>query len=143
MSNADLDAAVELLYFMWVNAGRDPNAVTPEVVQQVRTLLLQGFPRFPPQLQSLLANAEQVYSRVRGAWMEADANQQAQLSKEFGAALDELGFKDPAAGGGDAWADVNPDEVRSGLVMNTCYNLAQKATGGAWPSSPSSSPWGP
>lgn len=136
MSNADLDAAVELLYFLWVGAGRDPNVVTPEVVQQVRTLLAQGFPRFPPPFQALLANAEPLYSRVRAAWMEADDTQRAQLAGEFGAALDELGFKDPAAGGGgSAWDDVagvDPSQLRAELVRDTCYNLAQKATGGAW-----------
>ena len=141
VTEADLDAAVELLGFMWLAAGRDATAVTPAVVQQVRAGLAQNYPRFPAQLQYLLANAQTVYSRVRQMWMTANAAQRAQLAQEFSRALDDLGLKDPAKGGG-AWSNVDTSNLTGELVVNTCYNLSQRATGGAWPSSAPRSPWG-
>ncbi|MBI2303115.1 MAG: hypothetical protein HYU66_29760 [Armatimonadetes bacterium] len=136
MSEADLDAALEMLYFMWVASGRDASAVTPQIVQQLRLVLAQGFPQFPPQFQLLLANAQKVYSQVRGAWMQANPQQKAAMAQQFGQALDELGLRVPGQGGGGAWDNVDSSNLRADLVMNTCYNLAQKSTGGAWPSSP-------
>ncbi len=132
-SQADLTAAVELIYFMWVATGHDPNAATPEVVAQLQNALVQNFGRFDAEFQAVLCNAERVYAAVRAAWDQADQGTRAQLVQEFGQALVGLGLVEGgggAGGGGDAWSDVNPDEVRSGLVMNTCWNLAQRSTGG-------------
>lgn len=137
LTAADLDAACELLYFLWVGAGRDPGAVTPALVAQVRAALAAGFPRCSPQVQSLLTNAQTVYSRIRQLWMTANAAQRAQLAREFGQALDELGFKDPRAA-----AQSSGSSLAGELVVNTAYNLSQRATGGAWPSSAPRSPWG-
>ena len=133
MSEADLDAAVELLQFMWVASGRDPAHVTPQHMAEARAFLAQSFPRLPQGFQLLLANAQTVYSRVRGAWQQADANARAALAKQFEGALCELGLKNPAAmNTGGAWDDVDPSTVTADLVQVTCYNLAQKSTGGAW-----------
>lgn len=142
VSEADLDAAVEMLYFMWVTSGRDASLVTPQLVAQVRAALAQKYTLLAPQLQLLVANAEKVYSQIRGAWLQADPAQQQVLAQQFSQTLDAFGLPNPAAqgggggGGGGAWGDVDPSTMRAELVANTCYNLSQRATGGAWPSSP-------
>lgn len=142
LSEADLDAACEMLYFMWVAAGRDAKYCTPEALQTVRALLAKGFPTFPQQLQVILANAQKVYSQLRGVYLQATPQAKAQYGKEFAHALDVLGLKDPNRQP-SAWDDVDPSNLAGELVQTTCWNLSQRATGGAWPSSPrGSGPWG-
>jgi len=142
LSEADLDAAVEMLYFMWVAAGRDASQVTPELLAQVRALLARGFAGFPRELQVILANAQKVYSQLRGVYLQATPQAKAQYGKEFAHALDVLGLKDPNRQP-SAWDDVDPSNLAGELVQTTCWNLSQRATGGAWPSSPrGSGPWG-
>lgn len=137
VSEADLDAATEMLYFMWVASGRDPSAATPEVVAQVRQYLAASFPQLPTELQLLLANSEKVYGQMRNAWANADDQERAVYAAQFGQALDQfglgLGGGNGGGGGGSAWDDVagqDPSEISAGLVQTTCYNLAQKSTGG-------------
>ena len=109
MTEADLDAAMEMLYFMWVAAGRDAALVTPETVAQVRTLIVRNFATFPPQVQLIFANAQKVYSALRGQWAQASAAQRQQLAQQFAISLDQLGLRVPGARGGNAgnaWADM-------------------------------------
>lgn len=136
-SEADLTATVEMLYFMWVGCGRDPNAATPEVLGQLQAALVQNFAAFPAEFQSVLCNAEKVYAAIRNAWQQADDNTRLAMAQQFAATLDGLGLTqggggagNAGGGGGDAWSDVNPDEITTGLVSNTCWNLAQRSTGG-------------
>lgn len=111
MSEADLDAALEMLYFMWVGCGRDASAVTPEVVAHVRASIVQAFPSFSPEVQVVFANAQQVYASLRAQWAQADAGQRMQMAAGFAQALDGLGLTegggDQGAGGGGAWSDVS------------------------------------
>jgi hypothetical protein len=117
MTEADLEAALEMLYFMWVASGRDPNLVTQEAVVTVRAALVQNFAAFPPQLQYLLANAQKVYAGLRGQWEQADAATKAQLAAGYGQTLDSLGLTVPrpggGGGGGGAWSDVKPEDMSS------------------------------
>src|SRR5207244_3536584 len=65
MSVADLDAGIELLYFMWVASGRDPQLVTLENVALIRNHFLQHFAELPADLQYGLANAQKIYAGLR------------------------------------------------------------------------------
>ena len=141
LSEADVDASLEMLYFMWVASGRDPQAATPEVLAQVRQYLVANFVQFPPDLQYLLANAEKVYGDMRNAWAQAGPAEQQAYAIQFAQALDAFGLTAPGAGGGaaegggggSAWDDVagmSPSDISAGLVQTTCFNLAQKASGG-------------
>lgn len=111
MSEADLDAAVEMLYFMWVACGRDASVVTPDVVAHVRVSIVQTFPTFSPEVQTVFANAQQFYAALRAQWAQADAGQRSQMAAGFAQALDALGLTEggSASGGGEggAWADVS------------------------------------
>lgn len=109
-SQADLETATEMLYFMWVAAGRDPALVTPQVVGEVQVSIVQGYAIFPPDLQYVLANAQQIYAGLRAQWEEAGDLQRLQMGQVFGQQLDALGFTLPAPrrqGGdrGGAWSD--------------------------------------
>jgi hypothetical protein len=139
LSQADLDAALEMLYFMWVASGRDASAVTPEAVAAIREYLATNFAALPPDLQYLLTNAERVYADMRNAWAQADAGTQQAYAVQFGQALDAMGLTADGGGagngggGGSAWDDVagqDPSDIRAGLVQTTCFNLAQKSSGG-------------
>ena len=92
MSEADLNAALEMLYFMWVAAGRDPNMVTIQAVAEVQQYLASNFARFDPTVQYLLANAEKLYAGVRMTWQAADPSQRALLAQQYSQALNEMGF---------------------------------------------------
>ncbi len=128
-TEADLEAAMEMLYFMWVAAGRDAALVTPEAVAVVRTLLVQGFPQFPAEMQYLLTNAEKIYAQMRTGWVQATPAMRAGFARQFGQALDAMGLTVPRPQHtGSAWDDVDPSNVTAGLVQTTCWNLAQKAS---------------
>lgn len=134
LTEASLDASMEMLYFMWVAAGRDAAQATPEAIALIRQGIQQNFARFPADYQYLFANAEAIYADLRKAWQQANPATQAAYGRQFGAALDSMGLtvtppqRAAAARPKSAWDDVNPDDIHSGLVMNTCWNLAQKAT---------------
>jgi len=143
LSEADLDATMELLYFMWVASGRDPNAATPEVVATLRQYLAQSFPALSPDLQYLMTNAEKVYGQMRNAWAQAGPDEQAVYAQQFGQALDAFGLSEGGGGGagvgngggggGSAWDDcagMSASDISAGLMQTTCYNLAQKSSGG-------------
>jgi len=137
LSEADLDATMELLYFMWVASGRDPNAATPEVVATLRQYLAQSFPALSPDLQYLMTNAEKVYGQMRNAWAQAGPDEQAVYAQQFGQALDAFGLTqgggNGGGGGGSAWDDcagMSASDISAGLMQTTCYNLAQKSSGG-------------
>jgi hypothetical protein len=130
-SEADLDSAIEMLYFMWVASGRDANLVTPEAVQQVRMMLIQNFDKFDPQFQLILANAQRIYSGLRGQYMQASPQERALLAQQYAQALDSLGLVVPQAGGGgggggggSAWDDVqgyDSGKLRGELMMNSAF----------------------
>lgn len=139
LSQADLDAALEMLYFMWVASGRDAEAVTPEAVAAIRGYLEMNFAALPADLQYLLTNAERVYADMRNAWSQADEGTQQAYAVQFGQALDAMGLTADGGGGGNgggggsAWDDVageDPSSITAGLVQTTCFNLAQKSSGG-------------
>ena len=129
MTEADLQAALEMLYFMWVASGRDPKLVTQEAVAEIQTALVQQFAAFPPQVQYILANAQQVYSGLRGQWEQANAGQRAQLARQFGETLDSLGLTVPRpnnGGGrrGGAWSNVSANDasnLHADLMMNSAF----------------------
>jgi len=109
-SQADLEASLEMLYFMWVASGRDASLVTADTVAQVQATLVQGYATFPPDLQYVLANAQQIYAGLRSQWESAGARQRIQMAQVFGQQLDALGFTVPRprqSGGnsGGAWSD--------------------------------------
>lgn len=137
MSEADLDAAIELIYFMWVASGRDTALVTPDAVMAVRLALAQGFPQFPAELQYVLANAQTVYAQVRGAWMNATPQQRAQLARGFGADLDALGLTVPrpagnGGNGGGAWADWEAKVDNGTFMGEMVVGLAGNSYKNAW-----------
>jgi hypothetical protein len=113
MTEADLEASLEMLYFMWVAAGRDAALVTPDAVAMVRQLIVQNFPTFPPQVQLMFANGQKVYAAVRGQWAQASQGQRVQLARQFSISLDQLGLTVPRRGGDGrihadgAWSDMN------------------------------------
>ncbi|MCE9576746.1 MAG: hypothetical protein K8W52_26605 [Deltaproteobacteria bacterium] len=112
MSEADLDASLEMLYFMWVAAGRDASVVTPDAVAAIRARIVQNFATFPAQVQLVFANAQQVYASLRGQWAQASAAQRAQMAQQFAVSLDQLGLTVPGASNdrisaSGAWSDMN------------------------------------
>lgn len=132
MTQADLEAALEMLYFMWVASGRDPSLVTQEAVVTIRAALIQNFPAFPPQVQYILANAQKVYAGMRGQWEQADDGTKMQLAAGYGQTLDSLGLTMPGTGGhgggggggGDAWSDVSASDmstVRAEAMANSAF----------------------
>lgn len=114
MTEADLEASLEMLYFMWVSCGRDASLVTPETIAHVRMLIVQNFPTFPAEVQYIFANAQKVYSSLRGQWAQATPAARMQMAQSFATSLDQLGLTVPTSGGGGdtiradgAWSDMN------------------------------------
>jgi hypothetical protein len=135
-SQADLEAAVEMLYFMWVASGRDASLVTADTVAQVQVSLVQGYATFPPDLQYVLANAQQIYAGLRSQWGSADAGQRLQMALVFGQQLDALGFTVPSPrkrGGstGSAWSDWE-GKSRAQFAGEMVVGLAGSSYKSAW-----------
>lgn len=136
MTQADLDAALEMLYFMWVACGRDASAVTPDAVEQVRASILQGFSSFSPDVQYVFANAQHVYASLRGQWAQATPDQRMQMAAGFSQALDALGLTeggDEGGGGnnGGAWSDVS-NQSHSDWAASMVQGLAGSSYRSSW-----------
>ena len=131
LTEADLDASLEMLYFMWVASGRPAEAATPEAIAQIRLAIATNFSNMDPKAQYLFANAEAIYARMRLNWAAASEQERQAYAAQFASALDELGLTAPQAQKtGSAWDDVagkDPSEMRAELVHVTCWNLAQKS----------------
>lgn len=123
VSEADLDAALEMLLFMWVATGRDPQAVTTEGMAAVRGRMVQQFAQFSPQFQYTLANAQPIYANLRGAWLKADVKSRARTLPTFTANLNALGFTPGTVW--TAWEAKSRGELISGLVTDI-LNTAQE-----------------
>jgi len=127
-TQADLEATLEMLYFMWVASGRDASLVTADSAATVRNAIVTGFDRFPAHLQYTFCNAEKIYAHVRGAWQNANAQQRAAMAAQFGRELDWLGLTVPKprssdAGGGSAWSNMG-GESEASLRAQTAANYA-------------------
>lgn len=139
MSLADLDASVEMLYFMWVAAGRDPRLVTPEAVVTVRAAIAQNFPAFPPQLQYWFANGQKMYDAMRGEYAQAGRLKKLKLAFQYSGTLDQLGLTVQAAQGGgavqggsnNAWADVG-GQSHSAFAADMVQGLAGSSYHSSW-----------
>jgi hypothetical protein len=142
MSLADLDAAVEMLYFMWVAAGRDPRLVTPETVVTVRAAIAQNFPAYPQQLQYWFANGQKMYDAMRGEYSQAGRLKKLKLAFQYSGALDQLGLTVQAAqgggaaqgssgGGNNAWGDVG-GQSHSAWAADMVQGLAGSSYHSSW-----------
>lgn len=127
ITEGDLDATMEMLYFMWVGAGRDASDVTMEDIIKIRTQIVQGLPQMDPQLQLLIANAPKVYAAIRQQWQAASAAQRLAMAGQFAAALDEWGigatssFNESNGGGGSSGGY----SMNAQIAQNTAWNAAK------------------
>jgi hypothetical protein len=136
MSLADLDASMEMLYFMWVAAGRDPRLVTPEAVITVRAAIAQNFYAFAPQLQYWFANGQKMYDAMRGEYAQAGRLKKLKLAFQYSGTLDQLGLTVEAAQGGggrsnNAWADVG-GKSHSAWAADMVQGLAGSSYHSSW-----------
>ncbi len=118
---ADLEAALEMLYFMWVASGRNAALVTPEAVAQIRQSLVLQFASFHPNLQMVLCNAEKAYAEMRMAYQQADPGTRAMLAQQYAQSLDSLGLTVPRPNSGGAWSNVRgatESSTRAELMMS-------------------------
>lgn len=125
ITEGDLDATMEMLYFMWVGAGRDASDVTMDDVIKIRNQIVQGLPEMDPQLQLLIANAPKVYAGLRQQWQAASGAQRLAMAQQFGAALDEWGIGaqssfEQSSGGGSGEYSMNAQ-----IAQNTAWNAAK------------------
>ncbi len=127
ITEGDLDATMEMLYFMWVGAGRDASDVTMEDIIKIRTQIIQGLPQMEPQLQLLIANAPKIYAAIRQQWQAASPAQRLAMAQQFSAALDEWGIgaassfdQSNGGGGGSGGYSMNAQ-----IAQNTAWNAAK------------------
>ncbi len=127
ISEGDLDATMEMLYFMWVGAGRDASDVTMEDIMKIRMQIVQGLPEMDPQLQLLIANAPKIYAGIRQQWAAATPQARLVMSQQFGAALDEWGIGaqssfDSSSGGSGGSSEYS---MNAQIAQNTAWNAAK------------------
>lgn len=133
ITEGDLDATMEMLYFMWVGAGRDASDVTMEDIIKIRTQIVQGLPQMEPQLQLLIANAPKVYAAIRQQWQAAAPAQRLAMAGQFAAALDEWGigatssFNESNGGGGGS----GEYSMNAQIAQNTAWNAAKTWSSGS------------
>lgn len=128
ITEADVEATLEMLYFMWVAAGRDAGDVTAEDVQRIRSNIYQELPEMDPQLQLVIANAQKIYAGMRQQWMSATPEQRLMLGGQYGHALDSFGLPEggvtesAGGGGGGGGSDL------AAIAQNTAWNAAKTWT---------------
>lgn len=131
MSVADLDAGIELLFFMWVASGRDPELVTLEGVAAIRAIFLEGFAQLPADLQYGLANAQKIYAGLRVLWYTGNDAQRANLAAYFAQQLDSLGLTDPN-GGPAGGANASGSDAHAAFAADMVVGLAGSSYKSAW-----------
>ncbi len=124
VTQADIDATIEMLYFMWVASGRDPNDVTPADIVKLKTSIIREYATFDPEVQMVIANAPKVYAAIRQAWQTATPAQRAQMAKQFANSLNSLGLTngggfEQSGGGGGGGSDL------AAIAQNTAWNAAK------------------
>ena len=132
MSVADLDASIEMLYFMWVAAGRDPQLVTLPGVALIRAIFLQNFAQLPPDLQYGLANAQKIYAGLRVLWYTGDGQRRAALAQGFSEQLDGLGLPDPNAGARTGGRSGTASQAHGNFAAEMVVGLAGSSYKSAW-----------
>jgi hypothetical protein len=132
MSVADLDASIEMLYFMWVAAGRNPQLVTLPGVALIRALFLQNFAQLPPELQYALANAQKIYAGLRVLWYTGDVQRRTALAHGFSEQLDGLGLPDPNAGARAGGRPAAASQAHSNFAAEMVVGLAGSSYKSAW-----------
>jgi hypothetical protein len=130
MSVADLDASIELLYFMWVAAGRDPELVTLEGVAAIRDHFRRNFAQLPADLQYALANAQKIYAGLRVLWYTGDGRQRATMARNFNQELNGLGLPDPNAGARQSAAGNS--DAHGAFAAEMVVGLAGSSYKSAW-----------
>jgi hypothetical protein len=129
ITEADIEAALEMLYFMWVAAGRDATDVTAEDVNRIRTNIYEELPQMDAQLQLVIANAQKVYAGMRQQWMAATMEQRYALGVQYGQALDSFGLPEggvtETAGSGGSGSDGS---MLAACAQNTAWNAAKTWT---------------
>jgi hypothetical protein len=132
ISEGDIDALMEMLWFMWNAAGRPTEGVTMDDINQVRMGILQELPTMDAQAQLLIANAPKLYAGLRQQWMGASAEQRMMLAAQFDQALNEWGigaqsgFESGGGGGGDSEYSMNAQ-----IAQNTAWNAAKTWSSGS------------
>jgi hypothetical protein len=129
MSVADLDASIELLYFMWVAAGRDPQLVTLENVALIRNHFLHHFAELPGDMQYALANAQKIYAGLRVLWYTGNGQQRAAMARNFNQELNALGLPDPNGGGQSA---SGSSDAHGAFAAEMVVGLAGSSYKSAW-----------
>lgn len=126
ISEGDVDATMEMLFFMWVASGRPAEEATPEAVMTIRNQIIQGLPEMDPQLQMLIANAPKIYAGLRQQWAGSTMEQRLMMSQQFGQCLTEWGigtsgFEQSGGGGGGG----GENSMNAQIAMNTAWNSAK------------------
>lgn len=128
-ADADLDASVQLIAFMWDGIAIDAATVTPEVLAIVRFALAQNFHQLPPDLQMLFANGRVNNKAIQAEWNAAEPGARLAMAQQFQQLLALLGLM-PTGYAGQA-----PAEEASGQSLNVdiASNIAWNASGaGDW-----------
>ena len=133
ISEGDIDALMEMLWFMWNAAGRPTEGVTMDDINQVRMGILQELPTMDAQAQLLIANTPKVYADLRQQYMGASAGQRMMLAAQFDQALNEWGIgaqpgfeSGGGGGGGDSEYSMN-----ALIAHNTAWNAAKTWSSGS------------
>lgn len=125
ITEGDLDATLEMLYFMWVAAGRDASDVTAEDVEKVRQMIIDALPTMDPQLQLVIANAPRIYAGLRQDWMKASPQRRLDLAQVFGACLDEWGIGAQSSFESTGTSSGGGESLNAQIAQNTAWNAAK------------------
>ena len=128
----DLDASLQMLVFMWLASGNDAGAVTPEGLATIRTLIAQGYPQLPLEIQMLFRNGTLNFGEIRSDWEAADPSMRIFLAQKYQQLLNTLGLNPQTAAAPPAsQATANDGSLISDLVSNAAW---MKSGAGNWSS---------
>lgn len=134
ISEGDVDATMEMLYFMWIASGRPAEEATPEAIMQIRMQIIENLPTMDAQLQMLIANAPKIYAGLRQQWAAASLEQRLAYSQQFSACLTEWGIGasgfEQSGGGGGGGGGNGEYGMNAQIAMNTAWNSAKTWSSG-------------
>lgn len=128
VSAADIEATLEMLYFMWVASGRNAGDVTADDVIKVRASIIQDFNSFDAQTQLVICNAQKVYAAIRQAWTSATPQGRVAIARQFSTALDGMGLREGGSFQQSSGGGGSDGSAMAALAQNTAWNAAKTWT---------------
>lgn len=124
ISPKDLDASAEMLAFMWVAAGYDPTAVSPDALAIIKALIGEGFPQLPLEFQLLFHHGEANYQTIRADWETGDPLSRLLLVQKYRQLLATMGLAPDSGSAAVSQTQSGGESLNADIASNIAWHAS-------------------